>query len=161
LDFWNNLSVNLLSNVIWFILAYAAAQFVKRAFARSTALAAAAPPVAEPPVTATPSIAHERLLDTCRRVLRSTFAFVGLLVVLLVTCASFAESAHASQHVLGWCGVVVAWLIWSWSIRDPRLTGKVYRGHKPAWMRYTLASFAACFWLAILGGLVVIVYGVP
>jgi len=153
LDFWNNLSVNLLSNLIWVILVFAAAQFVKRAFAKS-ALSSA------PPSPSIDLIIHEHWLDTLRRVVRATFAFGGLLIVVLMICTTFAGSTQAWQHALGWLAVLLAWLVWHWSVRDPRLAGKVYRGPRAAWMRYTLALAVASFWLALLGGLVLVIYDI-
>ena len=145
-----------MSNAIWVLLAFAAAQFVKRAFAKSATVEPDAD--ASNPLTSRESQSAETPVDAFRRVLRSTFAFLGLLIVLLLICDAISRATDLWQHVAGWTAVALVWLAWLWALRDRRLAGRVFRGNKPKWMRMTLAGFVIVFWLMILSGLILVVY---
>ncbi len=159
MDFWDNVSVNLFSNVLWVLLAYASMQVFKRIVAARRPITPLAPGDAgsgPPPVELPPAETPKELI---RRVARSVFQLAGLLIFMLLICSSFVDSAAIWRHVVGWTMIAGVWASWFWCTRDPRASHWLRSGDA-TFIRVLWWSFAIAFWAVVLGGLAYVTYGI-
>jgi hypothetical protein len=152
LDFWDNVWVNLFSNLVWILITFIVVQIARHLLATSPQ-----PSTSSAAGDAPPS-ARASLGELVRRTLRSTFSLIGLLVALLMIGSTMADRKDAVTQVIGWSAIAATWCLWAWSMRDPRLKGRVVRGTGPKWLRASFAVVVSAFWLCILAGLAYLVY---
>jgi hypothetical protein len=151
LDFWENVWVNLFSNLVWILTTFVVVQVARNLLATSQRSTSSAQGAAPPPVR--PSLG-----ELVRRTLHATFSLIGLLVALLLIGSTMADRKDPATQVIGWSAIVGTWCLWIWSMRDPRLKDQVLRGGGPKWLRASFAVVISAFWLCILAGLAYLVY---
>lgn len=152
LDFWDNVSVNLFSNVVWVLAAYATMQVFKRIVAGRHLN-----PGQSSQAKSDDAVAPEGRRDLIRRVSRSVFQLAGLLIFWLLICSFFVGSPELWRHLLGWILIAGVWAFWFWCTRDPRASRWLRNRDAPVarivWFTITIA-----FWAFVMGGLVCVVY---
>ena len=162
MDFWENVWVNLFSNLVWILTTFVVVQVVKNLLATSQRSAsstqgAPAAPAAAAAVAASPAV-RPALGELVRRTLHATFALIGLLVALLLIGSAMADRKDPATQVIGWLAIAGTWGLWAGSMRDPRLRGQVLHGSGPTWLRALFAVVVCAFWMCIAAGLAYLVY---
>jgi hypothetical protein len=155
LDFWENVWVNLFSNLVWILTTFIVVQVVKNLLATSQRSTTSSTQGAAPP---SPPAVRPSLGELVRRTLHATFSLIGLLVALLLIGSAMADRKDAATQVIGWMAIAATWGLWAWSMRDSRLKGQVVRGGGPTWLRASFAVLLSAFWLCIVVGLAYLVY---
>jgi hypothetical protein len=135
LDFWENVWVNLFSNLVWILTTFVVVQVVKNLLV--TSQRSTSSPV-QGAVPSSPPLGRPPLGELVRRTLHATFSLV--------------------TQVIGWIAIAGTWGVWAWSMRDPRLKAQVLHGSSPKWLRASFAVVVCAFWLCITAGLAYLVY---
>jgi small-conductance mechanosensitive channel len=112
LDFVENLSVNLLSNLIWIVLTFTVVQ-IARYFVAGSGMAPVARPAQSPFI-------GRWLVECLRGLIRWAFLVLGLLAVLAVIVGTLVASDETMDSLLGWLLVLLTIVIWSWAIGRSR-----------------------------------------
>jgi hypothetical protein len=157
LDFWENVWVNLFSNLVWILTTFVVVQVVRNLLATSQRSASPTEGAAAASVSASPAV-RPSLGELARRTLHATFSMIGLLVALLLICSAMADRKDPATQVIGWTAIAGTWGLWAWSMRDPRLKGQVLHGSSSKWLRASFAVVTSAFWLGIVAGLAYLVY---
>jgi hypothetical protein len=157
LDFWENVWVNLFSNLVWILTTFVVVQVVRNLLVTSQRSTPSPAQGTSPPPPAAAAV-RPPLGELVRRTLHATFSLIGLLVALLLIGSAMADRKDAVTQVIGWIAIAGTWGLWAWSMRDPRLKGQIFHGSGPKWLRASFAVVVSAFWLCIVAGLAYLVY---
>ena len=154
MDFWENVWVNLFSNLVWILTTFVVVQVVRNFLATSQR----STPSPAQGAASSPLAVRPPLGELVRRTLHATFSMIGLLVALLLIGSVMADRKDSATQVIGWLAIAGTWGLWAWSMRDPRLKAQVLHGSSPKWLRASFAVVVCAFWLCITAGLAYLVY---